>query len=315
VRVAIVAESFLPEVNGVSGSVVRVVEHLERTGHEALVIAPGEGPGHHGDTPVARVPAVSFPLYRSLAVGVPSPRIEWLLRRHRPDVVYLAAPVVLGAAGAVAARRLGIPSVAVYQTDLAGFATRYRLGGASRPIWSWLRWVHNQADLTLAPSTLAAWQLQQQGIAPVARWARGVDTERFDPQHRNPLLRRRLAPDGEVLVGYVGRLAAEKQVHLLRHVQGIPGTRLVIVGDGPARARLERRLRRTGYLFPPGAPALAREAVASLVADPRLRQEMGLAAHTEVVDNSWAGVGDQLLTRLHAVSGLPDPGLDVVRSA
>jgi phosphatidylinositol alpha 1,6-mannosyltransferase len=263
VRVAIVAESFLPEINGVTNSVLRVVEHLERSGHTALVIAPGVGPDRVEHTPVARVPAVALPLYRSLAVGLPSPRVEWLLRRFRPDVVHLAAPVVLGAAGAVAARRLGVPAVAVYQTDLAGFASRYHLGRAGRPIWSWLRWVHRQANLTLAPSTLAAWELRHHGIGPVARWGRGVDTERFHPDHRNKMLRRRLAPDGEVLVGYVGRLAAEKNVELLAHLRCIPGARLVVVGDGPARSRLERRLPDATFLGFQTGVALS-QAVASL---------------------------------------------------
>src|SRR5581483_424030 len=128
-----------------------------------------------------------------------------------PDVGHLAAPAVLGAAGVRAARSLGIPSVAIYQTDLAGFGTRYGFGVAAPHVWKALRWLHNQADRTLAPSTLAAWTLENHGIQRVSRWGRGVDLERFNPVHRSPLLRRRLAPDGEAVVGYVGRLAPEKQ--------------------------------------------------------------------------------------------------------
>ena len=125
-RVAIVAESFLPEVNGVTNSVLRVLEHLEAQGHDALVVAPGDGPERCGHARVVRTPAVALPLYRSLPVGLPTAEVRRHLDAFRPDVVHLAAPVVLGAAGAVAARRLGIPAVAVYQTDLAGFASRYR---------------------------------------------------------------------------------------------------------------------------------------------------------------------------------------------
>jgi phosphatidylinositol alpha 1,6-mannosyltransferase len=263
VRVAIVAESFLPEVNGVTNSVLRVLEHLEAEGHDALVIAPGDGPERCGRARVARTPAVALPVYRSLPVGLPTAEVRHHLAAFRPDVVHLAAPVVLGAAGAVAARRLGIPSVAVYQTDLAGFASRYRLGVAAGPIWSWLRWVHRQATLTLAPSSLAAWDLRRHGIAPVAPWGRGVDLARFHPHHRNELLRRRLAPNGEVLVGYVGRLAAEKQVHQLARLRHLPGTRLVVVGDGPDRARLQRRLPEATFLGFQSGIALS-QAVASL---------------------------------------------------
>ena len=123
-----------------------------------------------------------------------SPRAT--LRSFQPDVVHLASPAALGAAAAVAARRLGLRSVAVFQSDLAGFARRYGAGVVAPTLWRWLRWIHNQADLTLAPSSATAWELERHGIAPVARWGRGVDADRFHPQHRSELLRRHLVPAG-----------------------------------------------------------------------------------------------------------------------
>jgi phosphatidylinositol alpha 1,6-mannosyltransferase len=228
-----------------------------------MVIAPGCGPDHYLSTPVERVPGFALPLYRSLSVGSPTGRVLNLLEGFSPDIVHLAAPTVLGAAGARAARLLGVPTVAVYQTDLAGFARRYGFSAAAPMLWRWLGWVHSQADLTLAPSTPAAWELRQHGVPRVACWARGVDLERFHPEHRSPLLRKRLAPNGEVVVGYIGRLAREKQVHLLAHLRGIPGARAVVVGDGPARAALEKCLPEVNFLgFMTGA-ALS-QAMASL---------------------------------------------------
>jgi phosphatidylinositol alpha 1,6-mannosyltransferase len=189
-----------------------------------------------------------------MSVGLPTGQMSNLLTAFEPDVVHLAAPAVLGAAAARAARLLALPTVAVYQTDLAGFARRYGCSVAAPVLWQWLRWVHNQADVTLAPSTPAMWELRQHGIGPVARWARGVDLDRWHPRHRSALLRRRLAPGGEVLVGYVGRLAKEKQIHLLRHLQHLPGSRLIVVGDGPARGLLQRQLRGVKFLgFQAGA--------------------------------------------------------------
>jgi phosphatidylinositol alpha 1,6-mannosyltransferase len=261
--VAIVAECFLPEVNGVTNSVLRVLDHLEANGHEAVVICPAPagtrtsrldrserrtGVRSHGPTPVVRMPSFALPMYSTLSVALPTPRLESTLRWFRPDVVHLAAPVVLGAAGGAAARRLGIPTVAVYQTDLAGFAGRYGLGAAGPAIWGWLRKVHRTADLTLAPSSAAAWALEANGITPVGRWGRGVDVEGFHPRHRSETWRRAIAPAGETIVGYVGRLAPEKDVHLLASVQDLPGTRLVIVGDGPDRARLQALLPRARFL-------------------------------------------------------------------
>jgi phosphatidylinositol alpha 1,6-mannosyltransferase len=263
VRVAIVTESFLPAVNGVTNSVCRVLEHLERTGHEALVVAPSSGPTAHGRFRVERMPSMSLPGYRSFAVGLPDDRLTAVLRDFRPDVVHLAAPLVLGAAAGDAARKLDVPSVAVYQTDLAGFISRYHAPGLAWLAWRALRRIHNNADLTLAPSTLAAWDLAHHGVRDVAIWARGVDSLRFHPSHRSALVRRRLAPNGEVLVGYVGRLAREKRVELLARLTDAPGIRLVIVGDGPQRGRLERRLPNASFLGFQTGDALS-QVVASL---------------------------------------------------
>ncbi|WP_374403284.1 glycosyltransferase family 4 protein [Frankia sp. Cj3] len=254
-RVAVVTESFLPHVDGVTNSVCRVLEHLRDRGHEALVIAPAAGthvpaadPDIYAGARILRAPSVPLPGYPTFRVATPWPRLVGVLAGFRPDVVHLAAPAGLGAQSAFAAWRLGLPSVAVYQTDFAGFAARYGLGQAERTIWRWVATVHRLAGRTLAPSWPAVDMLLSQGVHRIARWARGVDLERFNPRHRDAELRRRLAPEGEVLVGYVGRLAREKRIHLLGAVRDFPGVRLVIVGDGPMRATLERQLPQATFL-------------------------------------------------------------------
>ena len=151
-RVAVVTESFLPQVNGVTNSVLQVIAHLHRQGHEALVLAPGAGPDEVGGTPVIRVPAVDLAVVDSLPVGVPTPVVRATLEEYRPDVVHLASPFVLGARAITAARRLGVPTVAVYQTDVAGFAASYGVGLTARAAWRWTRRLHSRADRTLAPS-------------------------------------------------------------------------------------------------------------------------------------------------------------------
>lgn len=262
-RVAIVTESFSPQVNGVAGSVARVLEHLAARGHRALVIAPEPGPTEHAGVEVLRVPALALPRYRSFAVGLPSPRLPAALAAFAPDVVHLASPIVLGAHGAAAAWRMGVPAVAVYQTDVVRFAARYGFGAAERPLWAWVRRVHSRCARTLAPSTPAAWDLRRHGVDRVHLWGRGVDAAAFSPAHRDRGLRARLAPRGEVLVGYVGRLAPEKRVERLAPLARRPGIRLVVIGDGPSRAALERRMPGAAFLgFQHGA-ALSR-AVASL---------------------------------------------------
>jgi len=170
------------------------------------------------------------------------------LRAFRPDVVHLAAPFVVGYRGLLAARRLGVPTVAIYQTDVAGFASSYGLGLTARAAWRWTCRLHAQADRTLAPSTWATEALRTRGVPRVHQWARGVDTCRFTPSKRDAALRAELAPNGEVLVGYVGRLAPEKQVERLTALRGLPGLRLVVVGDGPSRPGLAAALPEAVFL-------------------------------------------------------------------
>jgi len=260
VRVAIVSECFLPTVNGVTNSVLRVIEHLRRDGHQVLVVAPGpakDDPDEYLGVPVVRVPALDLPVVNSMPVGLPTRRVLTALRRFAPDVVHLAAPFVVGARGLAAARRLGIPTVAVYQTDVAGFATSYGLGLTARAAWRWTCRLHSLADRTLAPSSWAAEALSSRGVPRVHRWARGVDIARFRPSQRSAQWRARLAPKGELLVGYVGRLAPEKQVERLSALVGLPGIRLVVVGDGPSEPRLRELLPGAAFLGFRGGDELA----------------------------------------------------------
>ncbi|MFP5308172.1 MAG: glycosyltransferase family 4 protein [Actinomycetes bacterium] len=236
-RVAIVTESFPPSVNGVAGTVARVAEHLRRRGHEVVVVAPGPGQDGHDGVPVVRVPSLPLPLCPELPVGLPVPRLRETLEAFRPDVVHLASPAVLGHAGGRIARDLGVPVLAVHQTDLPGFATRYRLRPLARPLWGWVRRTHALADRTLAATPTVARDLRLAGVRDVHVWGRGVDAERFTPR-----LRTRPSAPAVLRVGYVGRLAPEKAVERLAPLVDLPGTELVVVGDGVARRALERRL-------------------------------------------------------------------------
>ena len=259
-RVAIVAESFLPNINGVSNSVLRVLEHLRRTGHEALVIAPdnprGEAPAArvHDGIRIHRVPSRMYPMVTSLPLSMPRPRILRVLRGFDPHVVHLASPSMLGYGGLLAARRLGVPTVAVYQTDVAGFATSYGVPIAARAAWAWNRHLHSLADRTLAPSSSAIESLRAHGIPRVHHWARGVDITGFAPSARDERLRRQWSPQVRSIVGFVGRLAPEKHVERLAGLARRDDLQLVIVGDGVDRAKLESLMPTavfTGALYGP----------------------------------------------------------------
>lgn len=268
-RIAIVSESFPPDVNGVAHSTLRMAEHLTRVGHEPLVIAPEPAPGTPGSAgpfpcPVVRVRSVPVPGYSGFRVGLRGKTVRAALASHRAEIVHLASPFVLGARGAAAARRLGLPVLAVYQTDVPSYARVYGLGKLGEAIaWWWVRHIHNAAVQNLAPSTASVATLAAHGVHRVGVWGRGVDTVRFDPARRSPARRADLAPGGEVLAGYVGRLAVEKRIDLLGGISELPEVRLVIVGGGPAGGDLRRALPRALFLGPRYGTELA-EIYASL---------------------------------------------------
>lgn len=243
-RVLVVSESFLPTTNGVTTSVRKVLEHLAFRGHEALVIVPAAGaPSEYAGFPVRQVPAIA---YRQFPVGLPNPQLQGMIADFRPDVIHAASPFLLGAQAIAAGRRLGIPSVAIFQTDVAGYARRNRLGAATKFAWRVVRWIHEGADLTLVPSSASQGDLVRAGIPRLARWGRGVDLEQYHPRNRLEvevaLLRARLAPGGETIIGYVGRLAPEKQVERFAQLRGLDGIRLAIVGDGPSAPSTRKAL-------------------------------------------------------------------------
>ncbi|MBP3089291.1 glycosyltransferase family 1 protein [Corynebacterium sp. sy017] len=263
-RVAIVAESFLPNVNGVTNSVLRIVEYAQEHGHEVLIIAPGgrsleEEIFSYRGARIVRVPTVMVPRINSLPIGVPGIRVAEAIAQFAPDVIHLASPFVLGAAGAFVANRQHIPAVAVYQTDVAGFAQRYKLAPLAAASWEWTRIIHNMCQCTLAPSSAAIDALKIHGINNIYRWARGVDSVRFHPDKRSMALRTAWDPSGKKkIVGFVGRLAAEKGVHRLAALNKRRDLQVVIVGDGPERADLENKLPNARFLGALGGEELAR---------------------------------------------------------
>ena len=250
-RVVIVTESFLPTVNGVTTSVLRVLDHLARRGHEALVIAPaGRGTTSYAGFPVNRVPSVA---YRQFPVGLPNPQVAAAIAGFRPDVVHVASPFLLGAQAIAAAARLGVPSVAVFQTDVARYAGANGLGLGSAVAWRLVRRIHDQATTTLVPSRASLHDLETAGVRRLETWGRGVDSTLFHPNRKAGEAVRALrgswgAPD-QVLVGYVGRLAPEKQVQRLAALRPVRAARLVVVGGGPSLPALRRRLRHLDPVF------------------------------------------------------------------
>jgi phosphatidylinositol alpha 1,6-mannosyltransferase len=262
-----VAESFLPLMNGVTHSILRVLEHLQERGDEVLVIAPStqdtDVPAEVYGAHIHRVPSVPLAGYANVRVALGGVyRVKRILAEFAPDVIHLASPFVLGWRAAQAAHQLAIPTVAIYQTEVPSYAGRYGVPFLENWAWNRVEHIHLLASRTLAPSSFALNQLRGRGIPRVDLWRRGVDTQRFSPEKRDGGWRAEVAPDGERIIGYLGRLAVEKQVEDLAVLADVPGTRLVIVGDGPQRAALEAALPRAVFTCFLGGAELAR-AVAS----------------------------------------------------
>ncbi|WP_327427168.1 MULTISPECIES: glycosyltransferase family 4 protein [unclassified Streptomyces] len=303
-RVVIVTESFPPDVNGVAHCALQTARHLVDRGHAPLVVAPataaGNGPDALAPCPVVRVPSLPLPGYPQVRVALPSRRVAAAITEHRADIVHLASPFVLGVRGMAAAARLGIPAVAVYQTDLAGYARTYISAGEATA-WRRIRSVHAAADRTLAPSSAALHDLEAHGVPRVRLWPRGVDTVRFRPDRRDEALRRELAPNGELIVGYVGRLAPEKQVELLAGVCGLNGVRLVIVGDGPSQHTLTEAL--------PGAVFLGRRTGDELA---RIFASLDVFAHTGPFETFCQTVQEAMASGVPVVAPAAGGPLDLV---
>lgn len=259
-RVVVVTESFLPQVNGVTNSVLRVLEHLRAEGHQALVIAPESSGGitEYAGFRVKRVP--SLEMKGLLPVGFPQKTIEPLIDGFNPDVIHLASPFFLGNYASRVAERLDIPTLSVYQTDIAGFARHYGLTVAHDSLKRWVAKIHKRTTRTLAPSNWSCEDLKSAGVPNVHLWPRGVDSQKFSPEKRDINLRCELLgarPDRK-LIGYVGRLANEKRIDDLATLDERDDIQLVIVGEGPARSRLERVLKNARFVGYQSGEDLAR---------------------------------------------------------
>lgn len=245
-RVAYVTETFPPELNGVSLTVERTVRHLRSRGHEVEIIRPRQP----GETALdaadeLRTAGCAIPMYRELRFGLS--RVAPLLRRFertRPEVVHLATPGPLAWAALAAARTLGVATTSDFRTNFHLYSRYYGMSALAAPALSLLRRFHNLTRRTFVPTRTAWRELSDAGFHNLTVVGRGVDSERFAPSARSAALRAEWgAGAGPVLLS-VGRVAAEKNVALaLRAFERAravrPDTRMVVVGDGPARRRLE----------------------------------------------------------------------------
>lgn len=246
-RIALVTETYRPETNGVAMTLGRLVDYMEREGHQVELVTPTL---KREDAPasisVLTLPGLPLPGYPEVRFGLPAVRrlaSHW--SQQRPDVIYVATQGPLGWAAVRAAKRLGLPVVSGYHTHFGAYGQHYGLSLAAPLVDGYLRRFHRRTRLTVAPTQQLAAQLQEAGFGKVEVVSRGVDTRLFHPQRRSTALRREWGMlAGSPVVLYVGRIAAEKNLDLavraFRAIQrSTPTARFVLVGDGPRRAALQ----------------------------------------------------------------------------
>ncbi|MCH2228346.1 MAG: glycosyltransferase family 1 protein [Candidatus Caenarcaniphilales bacterium] len=284
-KVAILSETFLPQVNGVVRTVEKIVKFLEANGHEALLVTLGEGDANYSNTEVVRAPGVPFGLYKELHLVKPEdeffskfvgndimqfPAILLMtlipsantvvgeaLERFKPDIIHLVTPVTLGAIGHYYMEKMNLPSLATFHTDIAAYAPRYQVPYAENVVNLLTKTIYSKSERVLAPSPSSQKQLEEIGLENVGVFGRGVDHTMYSPEKRNKELLREFNLDTEkITLMYAGRLAEEKSIDKVIDCFKVlqkkyPNkVQLMIVGNGPCREDLEKQLTDTSdYAF------------------------------------------------------------------
>lgn len=313
-RVAILTETFLPQVNGVVRTVEKIVKYLEKNRHEVLLITIGDGEECYSSTQVVRVPGIPFGLYKELNLVKPEDElfakfldnefmqlpiaalqslipcsnkvVEEALYKFQPDIIHLVTPVTLGAVGQYYIEKMKLPSLATFHTDIAAYAPRYQIPYVENIINVVTKMIYSKANRVLAPSPSSKAQLESIGVENVGVFGRGVDHKLFNPSKadKEKLLAYGLSPD-KITILYAGRLAEEKSLeklvesfkHLL--IKYPNDIQLLIIGEGPSRIDLEAALVGTSnYAFTglkTGEELAALYASADIFAFPSITETFG----------------------------------------
>lgn len=250
-HIALVTETFPPEVNGVAMTNQRLVRGLLAKGHRITLIKPHRSdslPPENERQHIHEVFGIPIPNYAGLKLGLPYPgELEQLFEAVEPDLVHIATEGPLGFSALGASRRLGIPASSTFHTNFQDYCADYGAAFAARGMMAYLRWFHNACALTTVPDPSLIERLSKDGVERLEMLGRGADTQLFDPAKRSAQLRAEWGANDDCPVAiYVGRAAAEKDIPLTLEAwsqarEHCPSLKMVVVGDGPVRKKLERQ--------------------------------------------------------------------------
>lgn len=249
-RIALFSEVYWPMVSGVGVTLRNLTRALEARGHQVRVYtATYQAPDRSPIPPeVHQSPSIPLFLYPDVQWAFPRAKeVAADLAAFAPDVVHVATEFAMGLAGLKAARTLGVPVVASAHTDYEKYVSRYGVEWAWGMGWMYLKWFYGKTERVLCPSRVYEQHLRSRGIQRTGIWTRGIDEQVFNPRHRSPQYRELfgVGPD-DLLVTYVGRLAAEKDLTRLLAAWESLGDRrrnaqLVLVGQGPMAKEINAR--------------------------------------------------------------------------
>ena len=320
-RVSLVTETYFPQVNGVSRTLGQLVRSLTGRGDLVQLIHPDYGVAAVGEN-VHLVRSISLPFYKELHLPMPPfGAVHRAIDGFRPEIVHIATEATLGLSVLRHVLRRKVPTVSSFHTNFDQYSDHYRVGWSKGTIWRYLRWFHNRTLETYVPSRATIADLESRGFERLALWPRGVDSTLFRPDRPGRAAVRQALGfgDDQVVVGYVSRIAAEKNInYLVDALEAVaaarPRARFLFVGDGPARADLERRMgphaRFVGYRS--GDDLADHYAAADLFAFSSLTETFGnvvleaMASGLPVVALRAGGVGDTV--RPGETGLLIDPG-------
>ncbi|MEY3674819.1 MAG: hypothetical protein RJB47_1527 [Pseudomonadota bacterium] len=250
-NIAVVTETYPPDINGVAHTLSKIVDGLQRNGHVLWLIRPK----HQASDTATRsdryqeilVKGLPIPFYKQLRMGLPAKReLTRLWSRQRPDIVHIATEGPLGWSALQVAKKLKLPVSTDFRTNFHAYSQHYGIGWLSGAIMAYLKKFHNAAQATMVPTSQLQGELDKVGFKHLSVVPRGVDTDVFSPDHRNEALRSSWGADSTTRVLlYVGRLAPEKNLKLVIQTynnlkRNHADIKLVLVGDGPMRAGLEK---------------------------------------------------------------------------
>ncbi len=306
-RIALFTDTFLPQINGVTHTIGRMLQWFDEQGIDCIVFAPQYGSKDPVQAEVERYPSLYFIPYPDCRLAMPgASRIDAKLTRFQPDLILDMTEFNMGQAGLAAARRLGLPAVSNYSTHFPQYLSYYRAEWLEPWAWRYIRQFHNRHRLVLCPSTDAQKCLGANGVENTGIFSRGIDMKRFHPAKRSEAWREAMDIGSRVAVMYAGRLSAEKDLdilldawHVMTELYG-DSIRLIMAGDGPLAARCRRdfpaNTRFTGFLR--GEELSVAYASCDLFAFPSSTETFGnvvleaMASGLPVIGAAAGGVGD-----------------------